>query len=376
MLLSDVSIRRPVFTAMMSLCLIVLGVMGFSRLGTDLFPDVVLPRGGGHHRLQGRGPGRDRDPGHQAHRGRRRRHQRRGQDPLLEPRERRHGGGAVQAVRQPGPARCRRCATRCRRVANKLPQDADTPMVGRVDISAVPVLTYAASANADSRTVRKLIEDKLKPALAQLEGVADVRINGGDVREIQVDIDLDKARAVGVSPLEVAQRIGMENLDLPAGRLQLGPTELTVRSLGQFKSVDELRAAAGGPEPHGRPGAAGRGRHRHRRRGRAAHHGAPQRQGRRHPRGRQAAGLQHRGGERRGEEGDGAARAHPGPWLPDHAAHRPVGAHPRERPRGVDRPRLRRRDGGAHHPDVPAGSARHLHLLAGAAHLASSARSS
>ena len=43
MSLSDVAIKRPVFTSMMALCLIVLGIMGLSRLGTDLFPDVTFP---------------------------------------------------------------------------------------------------------------------------------------------------------------------------------------------------------------------------------------------------------------------------------------------------------------------------------------------
>ncbi|QRK12186.1 efflux RND transporter permease subunit [Archangium violaceum] len=240
MLLSDVSIRRPVFTAMLSLCLIVLGVMGYTRLGTDLYPDVSIPVVVVNTIYKGAGPGEI-------------------ETQVIKPIEDAVAGisgvdkihsfsrenvgtvivqfklsasldQAVQEVRD-----------KVSGIVNKLPQDADAPVVGRVDISAVPVLTYAASAQADSRTVRKLIEDKLKPALAQLEGVADVRINGGDVREIQVDVDLDKARAVGVTPMDIAQRIGSENLDLPAGRLQLGPTELTVRSLGQFKSVDELR---------------------------------------------------------------------------------------------------------------------------------------
>ena len=43
MSLSDVAIKRPVFTSMMSVCLLVLGVMGLKRLGTDLFPDVSFP---------------------------------------------------------------------------------------------------------------------------------------------------------------------------------------------------------------------------------------------------------------------------------------------------------------------------------------------
>src|SRR5207248_7484237 len=123
----------------------------------------------------------------------------------------------------------------------KLPKDAAAPVVSRVDIGAAPILTYAASAKLPSQRLRKLIEDRLQPALQQLEGVAEVRVTGGDVREIQVDIDLDKAKAAGTSPYEIAQLIGAENLTLPAGRLSLGPTELTVRTLGEFRNVDEIR---------------------------------------------------------------------------------------------------------------------------------------
>src|SRR5262249_13391880 len=123
-----------------------------------------------------------------------------------------------------------------------LPHDADLPKVSRVDISASPVLTYAVSADIASQRLRKQIEDRVQPSLQQIEGVAEARITGGDVREIQVDLDLDKVRSVGTSPYEIAQRIGMENLNLPAGRLALGPTELTVRTLGEFKDVEALKA--------------------------------------------------------------------------------------------------------------------------------------
>ncbi|WNG33181.1 efflux RND transporter permease subunit [Archangium violaceum] len=240
MLLSDVSIRRPVFTAMLSLCLIVLGVMGYTRLGTDLYPDISIPVVVVNTIYKGAGPGEIETqiikPIEDAAAGIS------GVDKIHSFSRENVGTVIVQFKLSASLDRAvQEVRDKVSGIVNKLPQDADAPVVGRVDISAVPVLTYAASAQADSRTVRKLIDDKLKPALAQLEGVADVRINGGDVREIQVDVDLDKARAVGVTPMDIAQRIGSENLDLPAGRLQLGPTELTVRSLGQFKSVEELR---------------------------------------------------------------------------------------------------------------------------------------
>ena len=240
MSLSDVAIKRPVFTSMMALCLIVLGIMGVNRLGTDLFPDVTFPvvlvttvykgAGPGEIETQVTKPLEDSIAGisgiDKMHSWSRENTSTIAvQFKLTESLDR-----AVQEVRDKVAA-----------AQYLLPHDVDLPKVSRVDISAAPILTYAVSADLSSQRLRKQIEDRIQPALQQLEGVAEVRVTGGDIREIQVDLDLDKVKAVGTSPFEIAQRIGMENLNLPAGHLALGPTELTVRTLGEFKNVEELR---------------------------------------------------------------------------------------------------------------------------------------
>jgi hydrophobe/amphiphile efflux-1 (HAE1) family protein len=241
MSLSDVAIKRPVFTSMMALCLIVLGLMGASRLGTDLFPDVTFPvvmvttvykgAGPGEIETQVTKPLEDSIAGisgiDKMHSWSRENASMIAvQFKLTESLDR-----AVQEVRDKVSA-----------AQSLLPHDADLPKVSRVDIGASPVLTYAAGADLSSQKLRKQIEDRIQPSLQQIEGVAEVRITGGDIREIQVDLDLDKVKSVGTSPYEIAQRIGFENLNLPAGHLSLGPTELTVRTLGEFKDVDALRA--------------------------------------------------------------------------------------------------------------------------------------
>jgi HAE1 family hydrophobic/amphiphilic exporter-1 len=241
MLLSDVSIRRPVFTAMLSLCLIVLGAMGLGRLGTDLYPDVSFPVVVVNTVYKGAGPGEIETqvvkPIEDAVAGIS------GVDKIHSFSRENLGTVVVQfKLTAPLDRAVQDVRDKVAGVANKLPQDADAPVIGRVDLAATPILTYAVSANLPSQELRRLIDDRLKPAIAQLEGAAEVRVTGGDTREIQIDIDLDKARAAGVSPLTIAQRVGAENLDLPAGRLQLGSSELTVRSLGQFKNVEEIRS--------------------------------------------------------------------------------------------------------------------------------------
>src|SRR5437763_6806874 len=241
MSISDVAIRRPVFTSMMAFCLIVLGIVGVSRLGTDLFPDVKFPVVMVSTVYKGAGPGEI-------------------ETQVAKPLEDSIAGisgidkmhswsrenASLIAVQFKLTESLDRATQEVRdKVAAAqylLPRDADLPKVSRVDIGASPILTYAVGADLSSQKLRKQIEDRIQPTLQQIEGVAELRITGGDVREIQVDLDLDKVKSVGTSPYEIAQRIGMENLNLPAGHVALGPTELTVRTLGEFKDVGQLRA--------------------------------------------------------------------------------------------------------------------------------------
>ncbi len=252
MLLSDVSIRRPVFTAMLSVCLVVLGVMGLKELGTDLYPDVSLPVVVVNTVYRGAGPGEV-------------------ETQVIDPLEDAVAGisgvnkihswsrenvgtvmvqftmstdldQAVQEVRD--------------KVAGAvalLPPEVEAPVVSRVDVGASPVMTWAVRADLDSQSLRRALEDRMRPALAQLDGVAEIRLTGGDVREIQVDIDLDKARAANLAPIQIAERLGMENLNVPAGRLALGPTEMSVRAMGQFQDVEELRNLPVARSPSGAP---------------------------------------------------------------------------------------------------------------------------
>src|SRR3954470_19192370 len=239
MSISDVAIKRPVFTTMMALCLVVLGILGAKRLGTDLYPDVTFPIVTVTTVYRGAGPGEI-------------------ETQVVKPIEdavagisgidkihsfSRENAGVVFVQFKLSESLDRAVQEVRDKVAlatGKLPKDADAPVISRVDIGAAPVLTYAASARLPSQRLRKLIEDRLQPALQQLEGVAEVRVTGGDLREIQIDADLDKAKAAGTSPFEIAQRSGAENLTLAAGRLTLGPTELTVRTLGEFRDVQEI----------------------------------------------------------------------------------------------------------------------------------------
>jgi len=153
--------------------------------------------------------GRDRNPGRQAHRGRGGRHQRRGEDPLLEPRE--PGHVAVQFTMSTHlDTAAQEVRDKVANAANKLPTDAEAPVVSRVDIGAMPILTYTVSAELPPRRCAGSLMTASKSALAQMRAwprCASRRRRAGDPGGHRSG----QGRAVGLSPMEIARRIGAEN---------------------------------------------------------------------------------------------------------------------------------------------------------------------
>src|SRR5947209_14600609 len=145
MSISDVAIKRPVFTGMMALCLLVLGVLGLKRLGTDLYPDVTFPVVTVTTVYRGAGPGEIETqvvkPIEDAVAGIS------GIDKIHSfPRE---NAGVVFVQFKLSESLDRAVQEVRDKVAlatGKLPKDADAPVISRVDIGAAPILTYAASA--------------------------------------------------------------------------------------------------------------------------------------------------------------------------------------------------------------------------------------
>jgi hydrophobic/amphiphilic exporter-1 (mainly G- bacteria), HAE1 family len=137
-----------------------------------------------------------------------------------------------------------------------LPQDVDIPVIQKADIGAIPVLTLGMSSNRPAKELRELADDVIKDRLGKLKGVASVSISGGDIREIQVNVDKSRLEAYGLSISQIAQGLVMGNLNLPSGRITEGRRDYAIRAVGEFSSPDEIRnlklTFPGGPNGHDR----------------------------------------------------------------------------------------------------------------------------
>jgi HAE1 family hydrophobic/amphiphilic exporter-1 len=124
---------------------------------------------------------------------------------------------------------------------SELPAGAKTPTLTKFALDELPVLRMGVTANMPSRDFYQLLDDRIRPRLAKLEGVGQITLVGGDEREIRVNIDPQKLRSYGLSLLAAAQAVKSSNLDFPTGKIQDRDLEYVVRLAGKYKSIDDLR---------------------------------------------------------------------------------------------------------------------------------------
>ncbi len=123
-----------------------------------------------------------------------------------------------------------------------LPKDAGKPIILRYDPTLDPILTFGLTSDRESLMyLRNFSEDNIKIRLDKIQGVAAVKIRGGLEEEYHVDINPEKLAALNMDIETVNNRLANENINLAGGTLKEGATEYIVRTVNQFKNINEIR---------------------------------------------------------------------------------------------------------------------------------------
>ena len=122
-----------------------------------------------------------------------------------------------------------------------LPDGASAPMVLKIDPNAQPIVQISLSNSEDLAESQSIAEDMIKPRLERLEGVASVQITGGYENQIEINVINERMHGYGITTDYLAGIIGGENLNLPGGEVQKGNQKLTIRTVGEFQSIDEIQ---------------------------------------------------------------------------------------------------------------------------------------
>jgi HAE1 family hydrophobic/amphiphilic exporter-1 len=123
----------------------------------------------------------------------------------------------------------------------RLPEDAKPPTVTKADPSASPIMRLTFSGDMDLRTMRTIADNDIKKELEKIQGVAIVTVVGGYEREILVAVDAVKLKKYNLTPQGVLQSVQLENINVPGGRITTKNLEFQIRTVGQFKTPEELK---------------------------------------------------------------------------------------------------------------------------------------
>lgn len=125
-----------------------------------------------------------------------------------------------------------------------LPEDTEEPRVFKFDLSQMPVMVYGITAKESYLELEDILDDLLVRPLKRIPGVGAVEAHLPIQRQVNVDLDRQKLAAYGLTPLDVAMAIGIENTDTPVGNVKSGRLDYLIRVVGEYESIEALQHMA------------------------------------------------------------------------------------------------------------------------------------
>ncbi|MCG3179104.1 MAG: Swarming motility protein SwrC [Phycisphaerae bacterium] len=240
MKLSEFSVHRPVFTIMVLLIVLILGGISLMRLPIDLMPDITYPTLSVSTTYENAGPEEIEELISR---------------PIEEAMSAVPGVQEVTSTSTEGQSNVRvsfawgtdldaaanDVRDRLDRVVGNLPDDADKPTLRKFDLASFPVLILGVYGDLDPVQMRRTIDDQISYRFERVPGVAALDVRGGLDREIHVNLNVDKIKALNIPLDTILDRIEAENVNVPAGTIDRGNYEVLIRTPGEYANLDELR---------------------------------------------------------------------------------------------------------------------------------------
>jgi len=126
-------------------------------------------------------------------------------------------------------------------IVDRLPQSAKKPVLSKISFDEIPVLRMAVYGNMATKEFYQYVKDRVQPRISKVDGVGQVVLNGGEEREIKVNIDQQKLKSYGLSLFQVALAVKASNVDFPTGNVKDMKNQFIVRVAGKFSSVEEMK---------------------------------------------------------------------------------------------------------------------------------------
>jgi len=239
MFISAIAIRRPLFTAMVILSLVVFGLVSLKGLGVDLMPKVDFPVVS----IVTQWPGADPETV-----------ELRVSDPLEEAVNTLGGIKTLRSTSAEGyslvtvefqlekniDVAYQEVQARVNSVRSSLPRDVEEPVIDKLDIDASPILTVVVSGDLGDRELYHLADKPIKERLQRVPNVGSVKLVGGRDRKLWLWLDGQRLQQHHLTVQDVRNALLRQHVEMPGGRVENGRTELVTRVKAEFQTAAEL----------------------------------------------------------------------------------------------------------------------------------------
>ncbi|MBN2807929.1 MAG: efflux RND transporter permease subunit [Deltaproteobacteria bacterium] len=238
--LPSFSVRRPVFVTMVTMIVIILGLISFSRLQVDMLPNIELPTLTVRTGYEGASPVVMEQlvtqiveeiiatvPGVRE---------------LAS--ESTEGSSQVRVTFNWGTdigTAAIDVQAQLESEISELPEDVVRPRVSKFDVASYPVVIMGISSPMDPVELTRIIEEQLRFRLARIPGVAQVDTWGAYNREVRVELDAERLKALGIPLNQILDGLRDANLDLPAGTIEQGRYSVSLRAPAEFVDLEQIR---------------------------------------------------------------------------------------------------------------------------------------
>ncbi len=239
MRLSDLCIRRPVFTTMLIASLVVLGLASYRDLGLDAFPRVEFPTITVTTTLEGATPEEV-------------------ESQITKPVEEvvntisgidelrsttKEGISQVFVtfvLEKPVEVAANEVRDKVATILAQFPPGTNPPIIEKLDPDATPILALVVSGRRSAREITEIADKQIKRQIETVNGVGSLTFVGDRKREIQLELDADKLAAYSLAVEQVKQAVQQQNSEIPGGRITKGQREEGLRTLGRIDRVEDF----------------------------------------------------------------------------------------------------------------------------------------
>lgn len=126
------------------------------------------------------------------------------------------------------------------KIKNALPDDCSSPAILKMDSDSMPIMRLAVKGNRSTDDLKMIAEETITDLLEQTDGVAEASVYGGRSKIVKVTLSQNRLTAYGLTISDVNRALSAQNLELGGGKITEGSTDYSIRTTGEFSSIEEI----------------------------------------------------------------------------------------------------------------------------------------